>query len=358
MSVGTIMLRGLKEIPKAIVAGLGGMDMVVTFSKRAALDGSLKIVNLVLILISLFCIGVQAQVDKNKPYWEYVRTESGVYEYDKNGCYQPKVHKAVEGFVDITVTKCFHPDDKTQVRTRLKFEWAKLPHIIYPGVPFDYKLTATLVENTDPNWVISGSVWITSEITGDGAYSGPFPGWAGGRSAQITKGSPNIVTLDNLKLPANQQQSVPGGYFGKPSILRITIVCSHSNQHWWSYIYRYIDPSQTNKVNSSGQIDKVWKTVERDVAKGQYWEVGWRLKDDGRSFDGHWKHFPSGREGDLPGFASIRFICDKRIVIDRPGLGVYEGTISTDRKRITGTISWCSTCTWEVELKDPLPMCF
>lgn len=290
--------------------------------------------------------------DKAKPYWEYVRTESGVFSYDANGCYQPTVHKAQEGLVEITVTKCFHPNDKKPVRTRLKFEWTKPKSIIYVGEPFDYKLTANLIENSDPEWVIRGAIWMRPEIGKDDAFNRPFPGWAGGAAASLGKGSPNVVILDNLKR-TNPDKAIAG--WNQSDVLRLNFVADHSNRHWWSYIYRYVVPSQKNMDANLDKVSGIWKVIEKDSKDGQYWEALWKVKDDGRSFDGHWKHFPGEQEGDLPNFARIRSISNNQIIVDRPGFGSYYGTISADGKKINGTISWCQTCTWNVILQKPLP---
>ncbi|GAB4218582.1 MAG: hypothetical protein OHK0012_28450 [Synechococcales cyanobacterium] len=99
----------------------------------------------------------------------------------------------------------------------------------------------------------------------------------------------------------------------------------------------------------------VWAVTETDLGSNQSWQATWIMKEDARSFDGHWKVFPGGQEGDLVDFARIRFISNDQIIIDRPGLGTYQGTISSDRRRIQGTQSWCTTCTWEATVDPPLP---
>lgn len=103
------------------------------------------------------------------------------------------------------------------------------------------------------------------------------------------------------------------------------------------------------------QIAKIWNVVETDLSSGRYWKATWYIKEDSRSFDGRWKVFPGGQEGDLLNFARIRTILNNQIIIDRPGLGTYQGTISTDRRSIRGVQSWCSTCNWEAKYDLPLP---
>lgn len=376
----------------------------------------------IILPISMFFLTIISQAQSGsskKPYWEYVRTESGVFPYSPDGCYKPTVHKAEEGLVEITVTKCFDPNDKVQVRTRLRFEWTQPPRIIYPGESYPYKLTTTLIENSDPNWVIGGSIWMRAEIV---TNEGPYPGWAGGAEAAFGKGSPKVVVLDNLQRDANNQEKGPPIWWATnsnpPNMIRLSFVSSFSNQHWWAYIYRYVEPSQSNTdmggagyqlyfdgklvsgpdaayytrgqaeqncrwnmqnnsnhdircvyngatfaewkkssddKQSSNQISKTWSVLEKVNGNGQYWEATWRLREDGRSFDGHWKVFPSGQEGDLTNFARIKTIQNNQIIVERPGLGTYQGKISSDGRNIKGTLSWCSTCIWEVKFDTPLP---
>lgn len=79
---------------------------------------------------------IQTQAaQESQPYWEYVRTESGMVPYASNGCYQPSVHIAQEGLVEITVTHCGNPPE---AQTRLRMEWTKPPRILYPSQPFDF----------------------------------------------------------------------------------------------------------------------------------------------------------------------------------------------------------------------------
>jgi len=241
-----------------------------------------------------------AQTTNNaKPYWQYVRTDSGLLKYSPDGCYQPTVHQAVEGLVDISVTKCFAPEEKNRVRTRLKFKWTKPPRMLYPGEPIDYKISTTLMENSDPNWVIAGAVWMRPESVTD---EGAFPGWAGGFSAEYTKGSPRVVAVDNLRLPKAQQVIGPPAWwatnFNPPKMMRLTYVVSHSDKYWWTYIYRFVDPAQNSNNNGDNgsqptdkpgakKIAKEWQVTETDQRSGRYWKATWKLKEDGLSFDGH-----------------------------------------------------------------------
>lgn len=246
--------------------------------------------------------------------------------------------------------------------------------------------------------------------------------FGGGVSAEVRKGTPPVVIWDNLRQPANEQQKAPPEWAATTNnptgMIRLSFVSVFSNEHWWTYIYRYVDPAQSGSGNvetgyqlyfdgklvsgpdaatytreqaeqncrsnmqtnsnfaircayngtifaeqnrssddrpSSKQIAKIWNVVETDLSSGQYWKATWNIKGDGRSFDGHWKVFPGGQEGDLPNFARIRTILNNQVIIDRPGLGTYQGTISSDRRSIRGTQSWCSTCNWEAKYDLPLP---
>ncbi len=97
-----------------------------------------------------------------------------------------------------------------------------------------------------------------------------------------------------------------------------------------------------------------WVVVEKDLNSGDTWQATWTVRVDGRSFDAHWKKTPGGEEGDLHDFARIQSITGEKILVDRPGLGTYRGTISSDRRRIAGDNTWCR-CSWEVRLPQPLP---
>ncbi len=91
-----------------------------------------------------------------------------------------------------------------------------------------------------------------------------------------------------------------------------------------------------------------WTVVE--VSGGSRWDAVWTLRADARSFDATWKRSPGGEQGKLTNFARIRSISGNQIVIDRPGLGVYTGTISAARDTVTGKMSWASG-TWRVTVR-------
>lgn len=90
-----------------------------------------------------------------------------------------------------------------------------------------------------------------------------------------------------------------------------------------------------------------WRVVE--TAGGDRWTAEWTVRKDGRSFDATWSHTPGGDTGRLTNFARILSIAGNQIRIDRPGLGVYTGTISGDRRSIRGTMSWAGGA-WTVTL--------
>lgn len=96
------------------------------------------------------------------------------------------------------------------------------------------------------------------------------------------------------------------------------------------------------------QAGKAWVVTE--TVGSERWDATWTLRKDGKTFDGHWKHHPGGNEGDLHGFAKIVSIRGSNIIIERPGLGRYSGTISADGTRITGKMSWAAG-TWKVRLE-------
>jgi hypothetical protein len=96
------------------------------------------------------------------------------------------------------------------------------------------------------------------------------------------------------------------------------------------------------------QSGQTWVVTE--TVGSERWDATWTLRKDGKTFDAHWKHHPGGKEGDLHGFAKIVSIRGSNIIIERPGLGRYSGTISADRTRITGKMSWAAG-TWKVRLE-------
>lgn len=92
-----------------------------------------------------------------------------------------------------------------------------------------------------------------------------------------------------------------------------------------------------------------WRVLE--TAGGDRWTAEWTVRSDGRSFDATWTHSPGGDQGRLTNFARIISISGSQIRIDRPGLGVYTGAISGDRRRIRGVMSWAGGA-WTVTLAD------
>lgn len=96
-----------------------------------------------------------------------------------------------------------------------------------------------------------------------------------------------------------------------------------------------------------------WASVVETLG-AERWMAEWTLLDDGVSLDGSWRHEPGGDTGVNRRFARIVRIDGPQIVIDRPGLGQYTGTVSADRRVITGTVSW-APATWRATLRAPLP---
>jgi hypothetical protein len=73
------------------------------------------------------------------------------------------------------------------------------------------------------------------------------------------------------------------------------------------------------------------------------------LRADGRTFDATWQHTPDNDTGVLNNFVRIVSITGDRIIIERPELGNYTGTISKDRKQINGRASWADGV-WQVNV--------
>ncbi len=180
---------------------------------------------------------------QNPNLWEYVRTESGVIPYASDGCYQPTVHRAEEGLVQITVTHCGKPPE---ARTTLRMEWTKPPRILYPSEPFDFQLKTTLIGNLNPNWVLNGQIYMRPEVVSD------RPPFGGGVMAEIHKGTPSVVVWDNLRMPAERQEKAPPGWWAirLNPLMRLSFVSVFSNEHWWAYVYRYVDPTQRDRGNA------------------------------------------------------------------------------------------------------------
>ena len=96
-----------------------------------------------------------------------------------------------------------------------------------------------------------------------------------------------------------------------------------------------------------------WATVIETLGNDR-WTAEWTLLDDGKTFDATWRHEPGGDTGVNRRFAQLVSISGTSIIIDRPGLGRYTGTISADRRTISGAVSWANA-TWRATLRAPLP---
>jgi hypothetical protein len=98
-----------------------------------------------------------------------------------------------------------------------------------------------------------------------------------------------------------------------------------------------------------------WSVVEDKPDTRESWAATWTVLADGRSFDANWTHTPGGDKGKDINFARIESIDGSMIIIDRPGLGKYTGTIGTGGRMISGGQSWCRTCTWTVTFYSSMP---
>jgi len=160
--------------------------------------------------------------------------------------------------------------------------------------------------------------------------------------ARIKSISGNRIVIDRPGL---------GQYQGTltPDRRRIT-----GNITWCHCSWEVIIEGGAAVSGGTSTISPTWRVVEKDLGSQERWQATWTVRADGKSFDAHWKKDPGGEEGNLRNFARIKSISGNRIVIDRPGLGQYQGTIAPDRRRITGKTTWCR-CSWEVQLAQALP---
>jgi hypothetical protein len=90
-----------------------------------------------------------------------------------------------------------------------------------------------------------------------------------------------------------------------------------------------------------------WWVVE-SVPNDRY-EAVWTIKPDGKTISATWKRFPSGQSGVIENLGWIESVIGNQIVIQRPGLGRYTGTIDAVTGTITGGGSWAAF-KWEVNL--------
>jgi hypothetical protein len=109
------------------------------------------------------------------------------------------------------------------------------------------------------------------------------------------------------------------------------------------------DPPATSASALQLRPGQRWRVIETHGT--ERWIARWQVRDDGVSFDASWRHEPGGEEGTLTEFARLDPVIGNSVVIQRPGLGTYTGTLSADRRHISGRTSWCD-CTWTVEMKD------
>lgn len=191
---------------------------------------------------------------------------------------------------------------------------------------------------------VGGSQWDAAwTLRSDGrtfdAHWRQTPGGAEGNLsafARIQSVQGNRITIDRPGL---------GQYTGTFSADRKQITGKMS---WASGTWHVsLDPA-TLPPPASVPSGQQWTVVE--IAGGSRWDAVWTLRSDARSFDATWRKTPGGEQGKLTNFARIRSISRDQIVIERPGLGVYTGTISPARDTVTGKMSWASG-TWRVTIR-------
>lgn len=282
-------------------------------------------------------------------YWRYLRTESGIVPYDPNGCYQPRVHVAQEGLVEVTITACGSP---TPAQSRYRFEWTAPPKVIHPGKPFDFRIKATLTSNLVPTWTQAASLGF-----GVAVYSSAPPYIADGRSVGPA-GNPHYGgeswSWDNLQRPKAEQAGGPPEWWAtdpreadEERKMRVNAVAWASTNLWWSYIYELVDgsssepppPPPSTRIPPPGSADlgSVWRIREANP-QGQGCDGIWQRRPGTQVFDARWQCLG----GPVTGVVRIESVNGNEVVVSREGMeGRYTLTLSPDRRRIvSGRIAW------------------
>lgn len=176
---------------------------------------------------------------------------------------------------------------------------------------------------------------------------------------------PGGVAVDSQSTP---ERWIDGADLEIKSTLRFTKARPSMQAGLFPSVVRHGDGSSEQLANSvqvqiwfepDGGTDDAalpvgaWATVVETLGN-QRWTAEWTVLDDGTTFDATWRHEPGGDTGVNRRFAHLISISGSTIVIDRPGLGRYTGTISADRRSISGEVSWANA-TWRATLRAPLP---
>jgi uncharacterized protein (TIGR03437 family) len=197
-----------------------------------------------------------------EPYWQYVRTDSGVRPY-AGGCYPDRPAALTEGAVRFTIS--FSPDCASSSSpnplpaTSYLMEWATPPIIIHPGKPVDLRLKTTVTANQYSMNAYGAGLYACFQY-----YDIPVSSYGcGGRPAAVVAGHPVMVgqtaSWDNLALPAGSQYTGPPAWWGTDprykspgGEMRFTYVAWGSSAFYWSYVYRLVEPKPKVTAAVSG----------------------------------------------------------------------------------------------------------
>ena len=280
-------------------------------------------------------------------YWRYLRTESGTVPYDPKGCYQPRVHTAQDGLVEVTITACGQP---IPAQSRFRLEWNAPPKVIHPGKAFDFQLKTTLTANLAPSWTLSGGLGF-----GVAGFLAP-PTYTGSGPSVGPAGNPHhggeSWSWDNLQRPPAERTSGPPEWWATDPReaaagrkMRVNAVVSASETLWWSYVYELVEgatpepPPETAPilVPDTADLGSLWRTREANP-QGQGCDGVWRRRLGTQIFDAHWQCVG----GPVVDVLRIERLAGDEVVVYRAGTtGRYTLTLSPDRRRIiTGRIEW------------------
>jgi hypothetical protein len=282
-------------------------------------------------------------------HWRYLRTESGTVPYDPNGCYQPRVHVAQEGLVEVTITACGNP---TPAQSRYRFEWTAPPKVIHPGKPFGFRLKATLTANLVPSWTQGASLGY-----GVASYSSAPPHISGGVSVGPA-GNPHYSgeswSWDNLQRPTAEQAGGPPEWWATDPReaasgrkMRVNAVVWANENLWWSYVYELVDgpspepprlpPATQAPPPSLTDLGSLWRIREANP-QGQGCDGVWQRRPGTRTFDARWQCVG----GPVVDVVRIESVAGDQVIVYREGTnGRYTLTLSPDRRRIVaGRIGW------------------